>query len=529
MVACAGARTPRHRASEQGVWCQCRRQRFGWPRARPRAGARAAVTPAAVATPVASAAPAEAAGDSRRVLGEASGTGRPAAAAPAQLEQQPLTWSQAAQTTVERRWQMLLSEGRLTQLVWEARLVLSRQPGWPLPRMLLATALSKLGRYAEAERVIAEGPEHWPRDPGGNPEPGQGAELRELHRRARELLERIRLEGRGQHGQSDAAPSPSVRRSKVVVASAFCGDRFFEKMRPARENHERWCALHGYEYACLRENIAGRDDPTWSKIPLVLQLLREGADYVFWMDADSLFLHDGVDLQWACDLERDFVFAGDLNVVFNAGHFLARRGEWATRFLEGAFRIHPWPLWEDNGAMMIMLGGGSPDDEASWMPAFERMKVPTRSREECARAMEQLLPPGVAAHVACVPQHLMNSYEWPGGGGRLAVVRGDPILHFAGCSAGEKEALVERYAGFTGDPHEIMTVMAGPGPQKVSSGSSLSAWQHHTLTHHPLCVLTACSRSSAELAILHPSGVNGLFVGCTAHFSCICRPMQLHS
>ena len=35
-------------------------------------------------------------------------------------------------------------------------------------------------------------------------------------------------------------------------------------------NHERWCALHGYSYACLEENIAGRSDPTWSKIPHVL-------------------------------------------------------------------------------------------------------------------------------------------------------------------------------------------------------------------------------------------------------------------
>ena len=172
-----------------------------------------------------------------------------------------------------------------------------------------------------------------------------------------------------------AIPGPIEQpRARVVVASLFAGGEFARAMRPARENHERWCALHGYTYACLEENIAGRPDPTWSKIPHVLNLLRNGAEYVFWMDADSLFISDGTDLQWACNLNKDFVFAGDLNVVFNAGHFLAR-GPWAERFLSNAFRIYPWPDWEDNGAMMILLGGGSADDPDSWRRSFERMKA----------------------------------------------------------------------------------------------------------------------------------------------------------
>ena len=40
----------------------------------------------------------------------------------------------------------------------------------------------------------------------------------------------------------------------------------------------------------------------------------------------------------------------------------------------------------------------------------------------------------VAPHVELVPQHLLNAYEWPQGGAARAVLRGDPILHFAGCS-----------------------------------------------------------------------------------------------
>eukprot|EP00913_Durusdinium_trenchii_P000615 g568.t1 len=49
--------------------------------------------------------------------------------------------------------------------------------------------------------------------------------------------------------------------------------------------------------------------------------------------------------------------------------------------------------------MMILLGGGSAYDPSTWRGSFERMKVPTRSWEECQAAMRDL-PPAVAEHVA---------------------------------------------------------------------------------------------------------------------------------
>jgi len=369
---------------------------------------------------------------------------RPAADPPARRDSAAPSSSFAechtASTRLRQRWGLLQGEQRLEQLAWEARQVRSREPDWPVAASALCVALIGLRHYDEAAGVAARGCELWPHD----------RSWQELRDRAEVLRGSERSEQRGAARQ----PQTPLRmpRAQVVVASVFCGEDFQRKMRPACENHARWCALQGYTYACLEENLAGREDPTWSKILHVLQLFEKGAEYVFWMDADSLFIHDGVDLQWACDLDRDFVFSGDLNVVFNAGHFLARRSSWTRKFLSDAFRIYPWPHWEDNGAMMIMLGGGSPDDRSTWFPCFERLKVATQTEEECRRAMRELLPPAVAAHVAAVPQHRLNAYEWPGGGGRAALVRGDPILHFAGCSADEKTGLVARFARCTGDP-----------------------------------------------------------------------------
>jgi len=361
----------------------------------------------------------------------------------------------AAEDQLRRRWGVLRSEGRFEQLAWEAKRISAREPGWALARNALCLTLIEIGRCAEARQEAAKGAAVCPQE---------RVMWQQLQRRADELQAQSQR-------QSSLMPPPSSRRARVVVASLFCGEEFALAMRPARENHARWCALHGYTYACFEENIAGRPDPTWSKIPFVLRLLREGAEFVFWMDADSLFIHDGVDLQWACDLDRDFVFAGDLNVVFNAGHFLARRGAWVEAFLEAAFRIYPWPHWEDNGAMMIMLGGGSADKPDTWMSAFDRMKVPTQTQEDCLRAMRELLPSETVPHVAVVPQHRLNAYEWPGGGGIAAIVRGDPILHFAGCSAAEKPALVSRFAACTGDPKDLVRFIEWRRSKDAGTGS----------------------------------------------------------
>jgi len=424
--------------SPSGSICQ------GWPRARRERcwGRHLRLREPPAASGGASAAPPLDAAD--RAVPSRPPSTRPIAAAPCFAD------CPAAAKHLGARWSLLQQEGRFGQLAWEAERICGREPSWVPARSTLIEALLASRRFAEARSAAEAGIAQGGKDV---------ARWKSLREHVATLQESNAVAGTP---LTRSSPGTFAGR-RLVVASAFCGSEFEAKMRPARENHERWCALHGYTYACLEENIAGREDPTWSKIPHVLRLLREGAEHVFWMDADSLFINDGADLEWACDLGKDFVFAGDLNVVFNAGHFLARRGAWAERLLEDAFRIHPWPEWEDNGALMIMLGGGSADDPSTWRPAFERMKVATRSQHECDRAMKELLPPEVASHVAVVPQHRLNSYEWPGGGGVQAVARGDPILHFAGCSSFEKVGLVVRFAGADGDPGVLLRLCGGGG------------------------------------------------------------------
>jgi len=86
-------------------------------------------------------------------------------------------------------------------------------------------------------------------------------------------------------------------------------------MEPARLNHQRYCARHGYTYACLEENIAQRSDPTWSKIPHVLILGLEKLFAVGWWMFQShapssrRFIRFGVVFAAGCQFAQEFAAA----------------------------------------------------------------------------------------------------------------------------------------------------------------------------------------------------------------------------
>ena len=42
--------------------------------------------------------------------------------------------------------------------------------------------------------------------------------------------------------------------------------------------------------------------PETGELCFLLLLAQDGAEFVFWMDADSLFIHDGMDLEWVCQV-----------------------------------------------------------------------------------------------------------------------------------------------------------------------------------------------------------------------------------
>mgnify|MGYP001269079836 CR=1 FL=1 len=119
-------------------------------------------------------------------------------------------------------------------------------------------------------------------------------------------------------------------------------------------------------------NLVMPDRPSpWHRISFIPELFDEGFDFVFWMDADALFLRYDRDIREVIEPGKDLymvqipiseelqISGSSLNKsIPNTGVMLLRNCEWTRKFLEKVwnreeYRDHPW--WE-NAAVIDLLG-----------------------------------------------------------------------------------------------------------------------------------------------------------------------------
>mmetsp|Transcript_8110 Transcript_8110/g.25238 ORF Transcript_8110/g.25238 Transcript_8110/m.25238 type:complete len:144 (-) Transcript_8110:40-471(-) len=138
------------------------------------------------------------------------------------------------------------------------------------------------------------------------------------------------------------------------------------------------------------------------------------------MDGDSLFMNFSKPLELLLPTgSKSMTMSGDLNCMFNAGHFMLRRGAWASSLLEETWSLWPPPApWDENSAMLYLLTGRQKTCRAQSWPCCRRRAV-----------------------AACDErgQNEMNSYKQD-------YRPGDFIVHFAGAAPAEKAALMGAYA-----------------------------------------------------------------------------------
>lgn len=117
---------------------------------------------------------------------------------------------------------------------------------------------------------------------------------------------------------------------------------------------------HGYDLDLRRELLVPERAPSWSKIPLFLELL-ERYDLVLWIDSDAAIVDPSVDIAEELgrrDLMGLVAHQYDGQVVPNCGVWILRRHRAVERFLRAVWdRVeyveHPW--WE-NAAVLDALG-----------------------------------------------------------------------------------------------------------------------------------------------------------------------------
>jgi len=278
------------------------------------------------------------------------------------------------------------------------------------------------------------------------------------------------------HASTFAIVSLCYAPTKVSAYAEIC--------ETARKNFKDYSDRHGYrlffhDHEKDSWKTEGRG-PKWHKIRAVEEALQtEGIEYVFWMDADSLFLNASISLNSVLPSSgKQMTIAGDHNVFFNSGHFVLRNGQWAKDFLKDTWDVFPPPTpWADNSAMIYLMTGKN-------KACRESLSGP------CCSADAQKLP-----EVESVGQRRMNSY--------VAIYQpGDWILHFAGWGVEDKARLMKEYS--VEDKALLMKEYA----QKASSGSPDSltefhaallqvVWAHSARAPLPVCGVDAASCSFA--------------------------------
>lgn len=243
---------------------------------------------------------------------------------------------------------------------------------------------------------------------------------------------------------------------KICVVTVLIGDLGYKKI--AKKNHQEYCDKHGYTYVCLEEKI-NDFHPMWMKPDLVLSQLKNGYDYVFWMDGDSFFANMNIKLEkFMCD-NSDLIATGDLNDVVNAGHLLFKNSNWTLNFIEewNKFR-QPFLMdvylkfsevtthfttynnnmyFADQPPVNLILGGATSDKMEEWFDIFNSINLYEGNKykkytsdyspinDDNLERTVSLICDKHRNHVKIVKQSEMNSYP-------DTVKKGDFIVHFVG-------------------------------------------------------------------------------------------------
>ena len=237
---------------------------------------------------------------------------------------------------------------------------------------------------------------------------------------------------------TDGRPTLTAPIIATVILRQKAAGAAHEYGTVVHANHVRYAVTNGYDYATRIQpyHDDGRDI-RWAKVKLLASLLSRGWRWAFWTDADSLFncrvrLEDavatGIPLAAGSDDGPSLVFSGDQNSMINSGQLLMRNSSWSRDFLSRVWSIYPpsanesWHCKrpgeailpeEDQNAFQVALWEGLEQRHHTARKScaetiWQQHKALTASA--CASLLSKLRP-SFRAHVRCVPQELMNSYD----------------------------------------------------------------------------------------------------------------------
>lgn len=216
--------------------------------------------------------------------------------------------------------------------------------------------------------------------------------------------------------------------SDIAVLTLAIGKEYQEKVKLGIESKQKYCQTHGYDFLYSTQLQDLSRHIYWSKIVWVLMAMdHTNYKWIAWIDADTLIMNRGIQLEDLIDDRYDIIINNDRN-GFNSGVFLVKNSEWSRNFFSRVYN--------------------RTDCLRHIFPEQQAMNLELIEKKEIGR------------HAKLVPQRFMNSYHNGFSNGSVSELyqTGDFILHFAGVHDVPMILLFKKYAPYSINDRSLHTL-----------------------------------------------------------------------
>jgi hypothetical protein len=144
--------------------------------------------------------------------------------------------------------------------------------------------------------------------------------------------------------------------SDEICIASFADDGYAPIRAVTFPNKRQYAAKHGYR-CFLLDWIPSTRPPAWSKIIMLHNLMEfVGPGWIFWTDADSVFMNFEIKLEKLLDPTADIVASGDQNGI-NTGNFFIRSSPKCQKFLKDVWACEQFinhDYWEQEAIWHLL-------------------------------------------------------------------------------------------------------------------------------------------------------------------------------
>ena len=149
------------------------------------------------------------------------------------------------------------------------------------------------------------------------------------------------------------------KKPKICLTTYF-DNKFGQIGKLCVQSIKKYAETFNYDF-CLLNNIKSERPASWNKILIIQELFKKNYDFVFWVDADAIFI------RFNRDIADEVVESKDLYLtkyyppngeIPNMGIFLIRKSDWSTQLLNNLWKMEKYinHYWWENSAFIDLCG-----------------------------------------------------------------------------------------------------------------------------------------------------------------------------